>query len=304
MLSTFVLFETISIENQLQHCIENLDLFLKKIDLKNIMWSPKIDGVRVRIIIDKRTIKEKNDNFRKIASIKYFSRNGKEFKNFNIDDDITEIGHILNRDFGIKYPIMLDMEVTGMSHDIYSVMTQLRRIKNVDPSIFRFYIFDIVLDKSLEHRQRLLELCFSKYAGKIQKIPFYYFSDFSLEKLNDLVDELHKKGFEGLILFDKNSTYNYGRTVACCKCKKFRSIELRVIGVKSGTGKYSNSLGAFIVEYKGKKISVSGRLSDEEREYYYKHPPIGKIIEIQYQEETPNGYLRKPTFIRFRPDKK
>ena len=53
-------------------CTEDLEKYLKKNNqsLENTYWSPKIDGVRTWIVSDSLT------------SIKYYSRNKKEFLNF------------------------------------------------------------------------------------------------------------------------------------------------------------------------------------------------------------------------------
>lgn len=303
MLSLYFLLETHSEILSMQHCIEDIEGFLNKVDVNDIMWSPKIDGVRVRAIIDKRTIKDRS-GFRKIASVKYYSRNEKELKNFDVDKDIIELAHTLNRKYNIKYPIAFDLEVTGPENKIYDVMTQLRRQKNIDPSIFKYYLFDIVLDKPLNDRQNLLDKSFSETTlVKLNKIPFYDFKDFSVKKLDELVTEKIKENYEGVVLFNKKSNYFFGRTKDCCKCKQYKTIDLKIVDIKPGAGKYSNMLGSFIVEYKNKKLSISGRLNVEQRKYYFKDPPIGKTIEIRYQEETKDGYLRKPIFVRFRPDK-
>jgi len=64
-------------------------------------------------------------------------------------------------------------------------------------------------------------------------------------------------------------------------------------------------LGAAIVTYKGKRVRVGSGFSDEQRQQFWANPNSikGKIIEVQFHEETPDGSLRHPRFVRVREDK-
>jgi DNA ligase-1 len=72
-----------------------------------------------------------------------------------------------------------------------------------------------------------------------------------------------------------------------------------------GTGKHSGKLGSFVVDYKGVEVRVGSGLTDDLREQIWsdKATHIGRTIEVRYQEETPDGSLRFPTFVCFRNDK-
>ena len=274
---------------------------------EDIYWSPKIDGIRTRIIVDKRTIKDKSE-FRKIADIKYLSINYKEIPNFKIfDKDIIEICHILNKEYGIKYPIKLDAEASSESKKLSHVMTQFRRIETADPSIFRLNIFDIVINNTpFIKRHNFVKKAIEKVKSKnILLLPYELFHNFSTDRLDDLVNKMSKFGYEGVILQNSNAEYIYGDTYYAVKAKKVETVDLKIIGINLGKedSRLKGKLATFICEYKGKPLNVSGRLDDKDRDEFAKNPPIGKIAEVQFQEETPEGSLRNPIFIRLREDK-
>ena len=98
--------------------------------------------------------------------------------------------------------------------------------------------------------------------------------------------------------------YCFGRDYSVMKFKAFFDADVPIIGLKEGTGKHQGKLGSFLVDYKGVSVSVGSGLNDELREKLWGDPAIiGRIIEVRYQEETPDGSLRFPTFVCFRNDR-
>ena len=78
----------------------------------NNLFETSSTQLPIRIIIDKRTIKDSSNSFRKIAVIKYF-RNNKELNLKIFDESIIEVAHELNREYKFfKYPITLDAKVS------------------------------------------------------------------------------------------------------------------------------------------------------------------------------------------------
>ena len=74
---------------------------------------------------------------------------------------------------------------------------------------------------------------------------------------------------------------------------------------KEGTGKHAGKLGSVIVDFEGVEVQVGSGFSDALRDQIWEDPEnfIGRVIEVRYQEETPDGSLRFPTFVCFRNDK-
>lgn len=104
--------------------------------------------------------------------------------------------------------------------------------------------------------------------------------------------------------------YELKRTNTLLKVKKFQTADLRVIDYFEGEGSLKGMLGGFVVEYKGNTLGVGSGFKQSERIDFWdnREDYIGKIIEIQYFEETTNQKdntlsLRFPTFKRVRDDK-
>ena len=90
------------------------------------------------------------------------------------------------------------------------------------------------------------------------------------------------------------------------KLKNIAPIDLRVIDVFKGKGKYLNELGGVICELpNGNTVKIGSGFSDADRLTYWSESfkIIGQIIEIEYHELTPNGSLREPRYKGIRYDK-
>ena len=97
------------------------------------------------------------------------------------------------------------------------------------------------------------------------------------------------QGLEGLIIESEGVLY---------KVKGTETYDVPVIGVQEGTGRNLGRMGALLTPM-GK---VGGGFTDAHRELYYKDI-IGKIIEVECMELTPDGKFRHPRFVRLREDK-
>jgi DNA ligase 1 len=127
-------------------------------------------------------------------------------------------------------------------------------------------------------------------------------SDDELKKAHD---SWVSQGYEGIMVKDRSAVYNFGRNWSVMKFKAFFDADVRIIGFNEGTGKHVGKLGSFQVDYKGVMVRVGSGLNDELRDCIWenKNNFIDRIIEVRYQEETPDGSLRFPTFVCFRNDR-
>lgn len=117
------------------------------------------------------------------------------------------------------------------------------------------------------------------------------------------------------------------------KIKPEETEELYIAGAYEGEGKYAGKLGGVIVwrpfESKLVEVRIGGGISDDERaewwEMYLRDNDrlnladlpgplpsdfvrlgcelLGRLIEVEFNEVTPDGSLRHPRFVRFRDDK-
>lgn len=290
MIPIYLLFEEIQVNAQV--CYEDIHKFIQVTGNNDLYWSPKIDGVRCWVIIDHN------------GNIKYVSRNNKEFFNFSVfDKEIIE----LIKGSRLRLPIIFDSEAASKDKRLSQIMTQLRRINNLDASKLKLHIFNIPLvGKPFKDTHNIVKRLFQGKRFKyLEYLPYYPFK-YDPDKLEKLVNEQVRKGYEGVMLQFGKAPYQFGkRTKWCCKVKKMKTIDLKIVDIeigKPGT-KFEGIMSKFILDYHGKKLPVSGRISHKQREEFAKNPPIGKYAEIQYQEETSDGRLRFPIYHRIREDK-
>ena len=121
----------------------------------------------------------------------------------------------------------------------------------------------------------------------------------SLEDLNLALDKVVVSGGEGLMLHHKHARYIHGRSDRLLKLKKFDDDEARVIGHISGKGKFSDVMGALLVQTKdGVIFKLGSGFSDEERE---NPPPIDSWVTYKYYGKTRHGKPRFASYLRTRP---
>lgn len=275
----------------------------------------KYDGTRTIWIIDNK------------EPTRCFSRNGKEFLNFGMISRSLEC----LRDFP-GFPdsgIMVDGEV--ISDDFQTLMKQARRKTNAafkgTAMVFDMLPLDEFWEQSsdmpLKARRAVLEdmVAFLKddntdhpieLSDCIKGVNAVDQMDLVMEKF----DRDLESGFEGIMIKDANSTYNFKRDRTWLKMKPTETYDLSVTGIAPGEigSKYEDTLGALIcegsVDNKLVKVNVGSGLSDELRNEIWNTPneTIGSIVEIKADCLTKSPShdhwsLRFPRFIRYRDDK-
>lgn len=107
-----------------------------------------------------------------------------------------------------------------------------------------------------------------------------------------------KAGAEGLMLHKGSSFYKGKRSGDLLKVKAYEDAEAIVIKHIKGKGKYSEMLGAMLVEMpNGKQFKIGSGFTDNERS---NPPDIGETITYQFRGKTKNGIPRFATFLRLR----
>jgi DNA ligase-1 len=155
------------------------------------------------------------------------------------------------------------------------------------------------------------------------------------EEVQSYFEEALEKGMEGLILRNPDSSYKFGRATIrennIYKLKPWKSIDSKIIGfvqatkVNEDAEKTTTELGysrtskkaedrhliekaqAFIVDYEGKELSVPLAMTDEQKEYIWKHKEeyLGKYVEYKFMNigMKKDGLPRIPKMVRMRLDK-
>lgn len=113
------------------------------------------------------------------------------------------------------------------------------------------------------------------------------------DDMKSVVDLFHyfiSIGWEGAMIKNWNGLYEWKRTKNLLKMKLMDTIDLEVIDIFEGEGKYKGMMGGVICDYKGYNLGVGSGWKDDERISYWenKQDIIGKTIEVAYQAETSN----------------
>lgn len=140
-------------------------------------------------------------------------------------------------------------------------------------------------------------------------LPILYIGE-DTSMVTKLLNEAIADQQEGIMINICEAPYEFKRTNSLLKVKKMQTVDLEIIGFEEGEGRLAGTLGAILVRYKnGNTVKVGSGFSDRLRGELWRARGdfLGKIVEIQYFEETTNAdggeSLRFPIFKDFRPDK-
>ena len=188
--------------------------------------------------------------------------------------------------------------------DEYSEWSHLR-----DKELHRIPGFLTHISEAARH-----EFTFNERAEFLNTLKFKYFTILPYLYVGNDTNEITKwlnynidHGEEGVMINILDAPYSFKRTSDLLKVKKMLDIDLEVVGYEEGSGNFSGMLGAFLVRYKeGNIVKVGSGFSKELRQEIWKNPDayIGKIISVQYFEETVNQQggisLRFPVYLDLR----
>ena len=260
----------------------------------------KLDGNRIIVIKDN-------------GMVKSFTRQGNQYEGLEeIESDIANLP--LDN---IVFDGELIADTQGSTIEVYAETTSKARKKGSNKTGLVFNIFDMLplnefqkgqsKDKCIDRKHKLSCLFADYDLPHCREVkPLYIGSD--LSQINKLMEYANEQQWEGLMV-NLDKPYVCKRSDHILKVKVMNTCDLRVIGFEIGTGKYVDKLGALIVDYKGNKCGVGSGFTDYDREYIWNNQNeyLGKIVEIQYFEESKNQdggiSLRFPVYKKLRLDK-
>ena len=115
--------------------------------------------------------------------------------------------------------------------------------------------------------------------------------------LKEVLNEVEKKGAEGLVVRDPNALYVGKRSSSSLKVKSFQDDECVVRGYTKGHGKFEGLVGAILCEWKDRTLKIGSGLSDEDR----RNPPaLDANITFKYNGLTKYGNPKFPVYLRVR----
>ena len=277
----------------------------ERVEGKEFALTTKIDGGRIIAI--------KRD-----GKVEFFTRAGQKYEGLvDLEKEMLEI---------IPNNYVLDGEITLLdyqnynSKDAYKQAMKITR-KDGEKHGVKMLVFDGMpitewdsqeSNLTWSDRRCMLECMTGFYNNSLtyfELLPVLYRGEDTSKILEFLEAEI-ARGQEGVMINICNAPYEFKRTTNLLKVKKMNTLDLEIVGVEEGEGRLAGTLGAIHVRYKdGNIVKVGSGFSDWHRneiwqnQIYY----IGKIVEIQYFEETKNDKggvsLRFPIFKDIRLDK-
>lgn len=258
-------------------------------------------------------IQQKLDGYRFVVyhhpdgSVQFFTRNGVQLFDFpEIEAEFKKIkpqvvttvfdGELIANDkFNDTQKLVMRKEPkTGLVYNVFDVITidEFERGESVDDLFTRYNLLQHIIPSNLTF---------------IKVVPELYRGD-DISQISKWFQYAKSMSWEG-IMVKINAPYVRKRTANMLKVKEFDTLDLKVLKVNEGTGKYVGRLGSVTVDFEGQEVDIGSGFTDYDRELFWRNPNLilDKYIEVQYFEITTNQNgtrsLRFPVFKRIREDK-
>lgn len=249
---------------------------------------------------------------------KFYSRSGKllkvQFDMLGMPSDLIYDGEILS-----------NKQIENPSQGNFNALSGALNSKYGNKSDLVYVIFDIV-DTETRYNKRRCELnsiasqrTYLESNTKILPVLAVATVDNVIETTSFQLKNVEDKGGEGVMVNLGSRYYEHKRTDSLLKVKSTYTMDMEVIDILPGTGKYEGMVGSLecvICAKNGEPeyhCMVGSGISDYERMFWANNPSkiIGKIVEVAYfslsQDKNSRGTdcysLRFPRFKRVRYDK-
>lgn len=269
-------------------------MLAKKFDLEkeikeDLYITEKVDGFRCNVVVRDGNIEMYTRQGKLITGCKYIEEGIKRLRIENMVFD----GEILAKNCSYE--------------DVYKETSKRVKNKNEVKEGIEFVIFDIISlndfdnkESNVKYSQRRKFMDTLESNEYVRVLPLLYVG-IDKDKIIELLDTYRGLGAEGLMV-NNDKPYEFKRSNNCKKIKVMQSCDLTIVGFEEGTGKYKDSLGSILVDYKGNIVGVGSGYLDEDRNCIWKNKEElrGRICEVSFFEVTKNkeGFesLRFPVF--------
>lgn len=285
------------------------------------LYEPKLDGYRVLAYIDR-------------GRVHLWSRNGQPY-----EDRFPSIGAAMG-----QQPVdraVIDGEIVALGPDGQASFQRLQNQAQDPESALRFFAFDLLyLDGydlrqcALSDRKALLHAVLAPVSPRVEEVSTF-------DDGQSLFDAARRTGLEGIVAKKRDSVYEAGRRVRTwLKVKTNQADEFVVVGYTRGTGRRVKTLGSLILGRRDAtgRLLYAGHVGtgfDESslRDMQSRLAPLARrtspldeavprgagasraggagvwvepevVVEIKYAEQTADGRLRHPVFLRVRDDRR
>ena len=268
---------------------------------KEFALTTKIDGSRIIAMKD-------------AGKVSFWTRQGQKYEGLvDLEKDLLEC---------TDDNFVFDGELVAIDTDLentYKNTMKLSRTKELEKHGLKMLVFDYMpianfkaqkcpIDYSTRRAQlsAIFDLNCFKY---FELLPILY-KGTDTSKIVEILNEQVAAKNEGIMINICNAPYDFKRTNNLLKCKKMQTLDLEVIGFEEGTNSNKGTLGALLVRYKDNNIvKVGSGFEKELRDEIWLNQAkwLGRIVEVQYFEETTNANggksIRFPVYKDYRTDK-
>lgn len=285
----------------------------KEVEGQSFTITEKLDGIRCIAFVE--------PDFTGALRAKLYSRQGQPIT--GLKDIEKELRHLASC-YGVS--IVFDGELLVSerwrypSTEQYKRTTQIVRTKDEYKTGITYHVFDLLSAEAFHQKACETPYCLRRdqlntlFAAvddcqHVEAVPVLY-SGSDVNMIYQHLESQRRLQHEGVMINLDNAAYVFGRTSSLLKVKVMQDCDLAIVGYEEGSGKFSGTLGALIVDYKGTRVGVGSGLSDQARRFFWDHQQecLGRIVTIQYFEEThdANGFpsLRFPVFKEMREEGK
>lgn len=236
-----------------------------------------------------------------------FSRNGKQWVSTKFIEESL-------KPFFEAYPdIVLDGEIYNHRYkdNFNKIVSLAKKTKNISDADWveieeslEYHIFDCYHEDEPDMKFTYrYEFLYDQFGGCGYKNIFVVESTPATKTdFYDNFAEFIEQGYEGIMLRDPDSPYEFKRSKYLIKYKEFQDGEHTILDIIEGVGNRSGMFGKMILDSENGSFEANSR--GDEMYYkellYNKEKYIGKLATIRYQNLTPDGIPRFPVCICIR----
>lgn len=249
--------------------------------------------------------------------------------------NLVKIGKAYKKVFADRHGLpysgcITDGEVCGESfNDAVSTFRSHDAAQSGTYQVFDILPMEALTDKAFvslpfSSRRTILEEVFAEVTPDPAFTDIIRSKSYIVSSKTEIMDMYHQarlNGHEGLIIKLPDGGWTTKRTSDWQKIKACETEDLKVIGAFEGTGDKTGTLGGLIVDRDGVQVRVGSGFTDDMSNIMWakflrdlersargvtdeeEFELIGGLIEVSFQEVTPDGSLRHPVFVKFRHDK-
>ena len=254
---------------------------------------------------------------------KLYARSGEEYK--GLDSIVTTLKTLSSLYNGLVFDgeltLIQDNNLNKVSdNEAFRIATGIINSDSDDKNgKIRLTVFDCLHEKEFYGEKTTnysgrryflneLAILIGDTVSDVKILPVLYHGT-DQSQIDTLLDKMVVEDKEGLML-NLDVPYQRKRHKGILKIKRFFTMDLKIVSVEEGTGKYENQLGAICVDFSGNTVKVGSGFTDYQREWMWEHKDelIGKLAEVKYKEISTNKTtglksLQFPVFVQLREDK-